>query len=293
MFFIKKIIEALIFPPGIVIFVFLIVAFVAVLGEKYKDSRYKEDKGKGKVAKRRMNLVIVIPSLLSAVLLYLFSIQPVSNLLLSPLQDAYPMPSSQSVAKFKPDVIAVLSSGAYNKNTLDGDSFNRLYAGFKLYKRYKIPVIVSGGYAISTVSVAKVMRNILLKIGVTKSFIITEDKSNDTLQNALYVLKICRRRGFKRIILVTSAYHMPRAIFLFNTVLRNMWNVGNIRNVGNVRNVQKMGNILIMPYPADFKTNRHYTIYSFFPNLGSLVTSIQALHEYLGYAYYFLKTKAL
>ena len=264
MFFIKKLIEAMIFPPGIVIIALLLIVLVAVLGEKYKDSI------KGKLVKKRINSIIIILSISSAVFLYLFSIQPVSNLLLSPLQKAYPLPSAVSVAKFKPDAIAVLGSGAYNKNTLDGDSLNRLYAGFKLYKRYKIPIIVSGGYAASTVSVAKVMRNILLEIGVPKSYVITEDESNDTFENALYVLKICKRRNFKRVILVTSAYHMPRAMFLFNEL---------------------KGGIKIIPYPTDFKTDKHYNIYGYFPQLGNLTISEEAMHEYIGYFYAIIKGK--
>ena len=264
MFFIKKLIEAIIFPPGIVIIALLLIVLAAVLGEKYKDSI------KGNFVKEWIGSILLTLSIPSAVFLYLFSIQPVSNLLLSPLQKACPLPSAVSVAKFKPDAIAVLGSGAYNKNTLDGDSLNRLYAGFKLYKRYKIPVIVSGGYAASTVSVAEAMRNILLEIGVPKSYVITEDESNDTYHNARYVLRICGRRGLKRIILVTSAYHMPRAMFLFNEV---------------------KGGMKIIPYPTDFKTDKHYNIYGYIPQLGNLIISEEAMHEYIGYFYYYIKER--
>ena len=53
MFFIKKLIEAMIFPPGIVIIALLLIVLAAVLGEKYKDSI------KGKIAKKRINSIII------------------------------------------------------------------------------------------------------------------------------------------------------------------------------------------------------------------------------------------
>ena len=245
MFFIKKLIEFSILPPGVIILALLLLVF---LGKKIRS--------------------VLIISFLSAFILYLSSIKPVSNMLLRPLETTYPVPSAKIIGE--PSAIIVLSSGAYNKKTIDGDSFNRLFEGFKLYKKYHIPVILSGGYAISTFSVAKIMRNILLEMGVKKSYIITEDKSNDTYQNALYVLKICKRRNFRRVIIVTSAYHMSRAMFLFNKF---------------------KGGIKVIPYPTDFKTDKHYNIYGYIPQLGNLIISEEAMHEYIGYFYYYIKER--
>ena len=273
MFFIKKLIESILFPPGIIMLAFLFIAlisFVELIRRKAKPAKY-----------------ILIISLLFAVILYLSSIQPVSNMLSSPLETSYPVPAAKNIGK--PDAIVVLSSGAYNRKTLDGDSFNRLFEGFRLYRKYHIPIIVSGGKATSTFSVAKIMRNILVETGVNKSLIITEDKSNDTYENALYVLRICKRRNFRRIILVTSAYHMPRAVLLFNAELTELKSKEN-------NNGYKYKGIKIIPYPADFKTDLHYynyNLYSYFPNLGYLVISEEALHEYVGYGYYYVKAKIL
>ena len=258
MFFIKKLIESVLFPPGIIIFAFLLIAllYFAILTRK-------KTKPAGHIF-----LLIPLISLISATCIYLFSIQPVSNMLLIPLETSYPVPSPKIIKK--PSAIVVLSSGAYNRHTLGGDTFNRLFEGFKLYKKYNVPVIVSGGRAVSTFSLAKIMKNVLVSIGVDKHYVITEDKSSDTYQNALYVLKICQKKDFNRIILVTSAYHMPRAMLLFNNSFKN---------------------IKIIPYPADFKTNLHYNIYSYFPQLGYLLISSEALHEYIGYVYYYMKER--
>ncbi len=267
MFFIKKLIESLIFPPGIVILAFMLIFFVSFID-------FIKRKAKGA---KPSGYIIFIPaiSLFFAVTVYLLSIQPASNILLLPLETSYPVPSVKTVGK--PSVIVVLSSGAYNRHTLDGDSFNRLFEGFKLYKKYKVPIIVSGGKAVSIFSVAKIMKNVLMAMGVKKSYIITEDKSDDTYQNALYVLRICKRRNFRRIILITSAYHMPRAMFLFNEVKEKYDGY--------------KGGIKIIPYPADFKTDlHHYNMYGYFPQLGYLAVSAEALHEYLGYVYYYTQS---
>ena len=265
MFFIKKLVESLIFPPGIIIIAFLLIFFISFID--FIKRKTKQAKPAG--------YIIFIPSisLLSAIILYLISIQPVLNVLLRPLKTSYPVPLAKIIGE--PSAIIVLSSGASNRHTLDGNSFNRLFEGFKLYKTYNVPVILSGGYAISTFSVAKIMRNVLLEMGVKRSYIITEDKSNDTYQNALYVLKICKRRNFRQVILVTSAYYMPRAMFLFKSI----------------KSKENLNGIRIIPYPTDFKTDKHYNIYSYIPQLGSLIISEEAMHEYIGYFYYYIKEK--
>ena len=184
MFFIKKLIESILFPPGIIIFAFLIItllSFTILTRKKTKPSVSSEHAG-------RMFLLIPLISLIFAICIYLLSMQPVSNILLIPLETSYPVPSSKIIKK--PSAIVVLSSGAYNRHTLGGDTFNRLFEGFKLYKEYRVPIIVSGGRAVSTFSLAKIMKNVLVFIGVDKHYVITEDKSDDTHQNAMYVLKI-------------------------------------------------------------------------------------------------------
>ncbi|MHB8232044.1 MAG: YdcF family protein [bacterium] len=79
-------------------------------------------------------------------------------------------------------------------------------------------------------------------------------------------INLYKNRKFNKIILVTSAYHMARAVFLF-------------------RRTGMAAGLKIIPYPVDFKGNNHYNFYSFLPNLGNLVISAEAVHEYLGYVW--------
>lgn len=54
--------------------------------------------------------------------------------------------------------------------------------------------------------------------GIAKPRIIAEDKALNTRENALYTKAIVRARGFERVLVVTSAFHMPRAAECFVAV---------------------------------------------------------------------------
>ncbi|MHB1657596.1 MAG: YdcF family protein [Burkholderiales bacterium] len=237
----KKLIEYALFPPGIIIIGFLAAGFLA----------------------RKIKHAFAV-SLFFAAAIYAFSIGPVKNILIFPLENSYYTPKNVKALKAK--AIVVLGKGAYNGVMLDGDSLNRLVGGFILYRKLHIPIIFSGGYSTSTVATSIIARKILLKMGVGRSDIITDDKSNDTAQNALDTEAICKKHKFTKIILVTSAYHMKRAVFLF-------------RRTGTAAGLK------IIPYPVDFKGNNHYNFYSFLPSMGNLTISVEAVHEYLGYGW--------
>jgi uncharacterized SAM-binding protein YcdF (DUF218 family) len=103
------------------------------------------------------------------------------------------------------------------------------------------------------------MKSVLNELGVDKSMIFTDVNSRDTLQNAFFTKKFCEKYGFKSIILVTSAYHMPRSVMVF----------------------EKAG-LQVIPYPADFKMDKKYTLYSYFPKMNVLQDSTKAIREYVG-----------
>jgi uncharacterized SAM-binding protein YcdF (DUF218 family) len=255
----KKFFEYAVFSPDIIIIGFLVAAFFAGKMKRGNSAQNCDIDG-GKSGDRLATYIMII-TLFFAAAIYAFSIDPVKNILISPLENSYHTP--KNVKALKANAIVVLGAGAYNGKTLDGDSLNRLVGGFILYRKLHIPIIFSGGYSTSTVATSIIARKILLKMGVSRSNIIIDDKSNDTAQNALYTEAICKKHKFTKIILVTSAYHMKRAVFLF-------------RRTGTAAGLK------IIPYPVDFKENNHYNFYSFLPNLGNLTISAEAVHEYLG-----------
>jgi uncharacterized SAM-binding protein YcdF (DUF218 family) len=55
-------------------------------------------------------------------------------------------------------------------------------------------------------------------LGVAHDRIAAEDRSRNTLENAAYSLRLARPKPGERWLLVTSAYHMPRAMAAFRAV---------------------------------------------------------------------------
>lgn len=93
-----------------------------------------------------------------------------------------------------------------------------LYAG-QLYRQKKAPVIILSGGRIhwkgGSSSESADMASILTSIGIPQQAILQEPDSLNTYQNAVNVKKILVSRGIHRVLLVTSAIHMPRSLLIF------------------------------------------------------------------------------
>jgi len=201
-----------------------------------------------------------------SILLYLLSITPVKDALITPLEYTY----SQPKGFLNANAIVVLGGGYYKNGNLSGETVKRLLAGVYLSYKTKIPLILSGidiKYLPKNTPIVKLINAI--DIGN-----IYEDvKSKDTMQNAAQSYKVCTRYitpDCNSIILVTSAYHMPRAKMLFDRFFKN-----------------------VIPYPVDYKEDLRYNIRSFLPNMSDLENSTKAVREYLGILYYFIILKVV
>jgi uncharacterized SAM-binding protein YcdF (DUF218 family) len=123
------------------------------------------------------------------------------------------------------DAIVVLSSYAQNPSPpqptiwVDEATANRLLYAVKLYREGKAPVvIVSGGqlpWLKNLPPISESMSEFIQLMGVPKSAVIQESASANTYQNAVDVKAILQARNIHKILLVTSAFHMPRALALF------------------------------------------------------------------------------
>ena len=112
---------------------------------------------------------------------------------------------------------AMFSSGqrAYNGNV------ERLLATYDLLRRgVARDVIVSGSSPTArpgTVE-AVVLADQLADWGIARERIVLEDKSLNTRENAVLSMKLAEARGYKTLLLVTSATHMVRALGCFRAV---------------------------------------------------------------------------
>ena len=91
--------------------------------------------------------------------------------------------------------------------------------------------------------------------------IYTDEKSRNTAENAAFSKAICEANGWHRPIVVTSAFHMERAAYLF-------------RREG----------LDVTPYPCDYHAGTGVSLYSFVPQASVLADSCLAIKEYVGLA---------
>ena len=62
---------------------------------------------------------------------------------------------------------------------------------------------------------AQLMREIALAAGLPAERILLEEGSANTFENAVNAARILHDRGWRRILLVSDGYHLPRALFVF------------------------------------------------------------------------------
>jgi uncharacterized SAM-binding protein YcdF (DUF218 family) len=198
--------------------------------------------------------------------MWAFSISPVADAMLRGLEYSFQIPDNP-----QGDVIVLLGGGVYDKvPDLSGvgapteDMIGRLVTAVRLQKKINIPIIVSGGAVFKgRKAEAPIVKRFLIDLGVPDKKIIIEDKSRDTIENARYTAEICKRLGYKKPILVTSAYHMKRSVMSFKKV-----------------------NMDVIPFPSNFKTwkSRKYGWEDYLPR--SLGNSSAAINEYMGFLFY-------
>jgi|APTNR8051073442_1049403.scaffolds.fasta_scaffold00709_18 uncharacterized SAM-binding protein YcdF (DUF218 family) len=76
-------------------------------------------------------------------------------------------------------------------------------------------LVPSGGVVGAPPAEAEIMRDLAVSKGVPDDRIVVEDRAKNTFENALYTGLIIRRRGWKSVVVVTDAFHMPRALYVF------------------------------------------------------------------------------
>lgn len=200
-------------------------------------------------------------------LLLCFSINPIANELLIKLESQY-----QPLKTMPTDVqyIVVLGGGnggsrRFPPNTrLSSASLARLIEAVRLYRQNPNSILVlSGGRVFGSRADATVMNNTAVALGVKRNHMKIEAGSQDTLEEAQHLKPFIQGQKF---VLVTSAYHMPRAMEIFQQ--------------------QDMHPI---PAPTQFLTKRylHHPKY-YFPSVVNLIHSDIALHEYMGIAWLWL-----
>ena len=112
----------------------------------------------------------------------------------------------------KADAIAVFS----------GDSGARTERAVELLKEgYADYLILSGGKVYDDVTMAELMKNHAIKLGVDESKILIDNEASTTNENAEFTTNIIEENNFKSVIVVTSDYHTRRSKLAMEKSLEN------------------------------------------------------------------------
>jgi len=114
------------------------------------------------------------------------------------------------------DAIVVFAGGVGESGKAGGGAQERIAQAVDLYKGKYAPVmILSSGYVYSFQE-AEVMRALAVDQGVPTSAIVLERRAANTYQNVTFVDEILREHGWRRVLLVSSPYHMRRALLVWH-----------------------------------------------------------------------------
>ena len=169
-----------------------------------------------------------------------------------------------SISAVEPaDAIVLLGGGISPPDRLNpgadlNQAADRLVMAAKLFhagKAQKI-VLTGGSEPTQLTSEAQAMADMLVLLGVPKSALILEESSRNTRENALMTFRALDALGVKRVILVTSALHMRRAL-------------GNFTN----------GQIVFTPVATDFEARARPTWRQWLPDTNALDMSARAFKE--------------
>jgi len=195
------------------------------------------------------------------------------------LERRYPPPNPVPQA----DCILVLSGGTLAKipprPTIEvSEAGDRVLYGAHLFRQQRAPrILCTGGVATGGIALRPLaldMAELLESIGVPKEVILTETEAADTHQHARNLEPVFRERKFQRVLLVTSAAHMPRSMGVFNKLCPG------IEFIAAATDFQ-----VTDPIPAPW----YRELFALIPTPENLVLFSNAMHEYLGIAYYKLR----
>lgn len=157
-----------------------------------------------------------------AVLLAIFGYSPLGNMLMLPLEERFPRWDDTRGA---PDGIIVLGgaigpevSAARGEAALS-EGAERLTKTAELARLYPAARIVfTGGTAnlvFDGIAEADVALKVFEGLGIARERITLENRSRNTVENAVMTKALVTPKPGERWLIVTSAYHMPRSIGIF------------------------------------------------------------------------------
>ena len=200
---------------------------------------------------------------------------PVVAKYLAATQEIYPPLKKDVIQNSSAQAIVVLGGGLrrpapeYPQNvTLKNRTLARVRYAALLARQTHLPLLVSGGKVLKADSPPEsVVMAAVLNNEFSQQVRWQETNSRNTAENAAYTHKILSQYEVQRIILVTNALHMRRAVEQF-----------------------ELQGFSVLPAPTVFlsRTNA-LNLFSFLPSATALQKSTSVIHEIMGRAWYILR----
>ncbi len=129
-----------------------------------------------------------------------------------------------------PDAVIVLANQMDENGILNYESMTRANMAVKLLNSGKIPYIVTCGWAYrrdTKINIADAFREFLIySLSVDSNKILTEINSRDTVGDAIFTkINLANKFSWRKIIVVTSNYHVRRTEEIFNFIYGNNFSI--------------------------------------------------------------------
>jgi uncharacterized SAM-binding protein YcdF (DUF218 family) len=177
----------------------------------------------------------------------------------------------------KYDIAIVLTGMLETSRVLEhqhsfGEAADRIIEAMKLYHEGKVDkILISGGSGLlfdQEFSESPLLADLAKQLKVAKDDIIIEPQSRNTFENAKFTAELIERNAISGdLLLITSSFHMKRSVACF-----------------------KKQNLLIYPYPVDFRSADKYTDLGLWVPSGTALSTWNTINkELLGLLAYKLR----
>ncbi len=239
MFYLKKLLSSLVLPPfGLILF-----AFSGLWLARRHPRLGRSIAALGLLGLAALSLPLVAESLMDSL-------------------ESRPPISAKDLARAQ--AIVILGGGnyamapEYGEDTVNRWTLERVRYGAQLQKRSGLPILVSGGAPFGGRPEGETMKEAIERDFHGRVQWV-EGASRDTAENAAYSASVLKAAGVKRIALVSHAWHLPRALELF----------------------ERQG-LEVLAAPTAYSTPGPSLFARALPSAFALNQSSMALHEWLG-----------
>ena len=213
------------------------------------------------------------PTVLALILLWVCALPATERMVWRGLESDYPY--QEIAAAPTTDAIIVLSGMLEGAETDQGvlsqwgDATDRYFAGVDLFLANKAPLMIftQGGLPWSDLPLeGGLLARRAIAAGVPEAQILLTGLVHNTEDEAREIAALMELAAVKTATLVTSSFHMPRAVMIF-----------------------EQEGVDVTPYPTDFRAKAGLDWTSWVPSADAFGETSNGLREYIGRAYYWTK----